>query len=129
MEIPEDGKRRICDSGSKRRHVKCWEAVQESLNASVRTQFETCVNTYQAVPVLQKNPKFFPKDSDLPPFSSWLNKKSKFTKKWYIVYCDPTLPEKRDKDLDDDPVESSNSNGDKNNDESLENFELNIDLD
>lgn len=132
----EDGKRRICDRGSKRRHVKCWEAVQEALTSGVRSKFETCVNTYQAVPVLQKNPKFFPKDSDLPPFSAWLNKKSKFTKKWYIVYCDPTLPEKKDKDLDDDDedltssaAQTNKSSDDDNTTEDLENFEIDLDLD
>jgi len=81
-----DSKRRICDRGSKRRHVKCWDGVQESLTSVIKERFKTCVNTYQAVPVLQKTKKLFPKDSDLPPFSSWLNKKNKYTKKWYINY-------------------------------------------
>jgi hypothetical protein len=142
----EESKRQICDSGSKRKHVKCWDAVQESLPSATQERFKTCVNTYQAVPVLQKSKKFFPKDSDLPPFSTWINKKNKYTKKWYIIYCDPTLPEKRDEELEDgaplvEPViepsqpendlteDGKGSEKTAEDDESLDNFDLDLDLD
>ena len=34
------------------------------------------------------------KDFELPDWSEWFDEESSFTKqKWYVVYCDPTLPE------------------------------------
>ena len=74
------------------------------------------------------------------------NKKNKYTKKWYIIYCDPTLPEKRDKELEDDAplvepvIEPSQPENDvtedgkgsektDEDDESLDNFDLDLDLD
>ena len=66
-----------------------------------------------------------------------MNKKNKYTKKWYIIYCDPTLPEKTDKELEDEApvvepiIEPSGEAIEKkqDDDESLDDFDLDLDLD
>ena len=80
----------ICDKGTRNRHEKCHEAVEAALGPSVVSKFATCVDTYQATPVLRQATK----GEELPMFAEWLPDDNKFTKKgWYIVFCDPTLPE------------------------------------
>lgn len=79
----------ICDKGTRKRHADCHDAVDASL-APLRQKFTVCVDTYQAVPVLKQAEK----NEDLPQFAQWLPDDNKFTKKgWYIIFCDPTLPE------------------------------------
>jgi len=92
-----NAKVQICDRGSRRRHAKCHESVELALSSEVRERFTTCVDTYQAVPVLQKAEK----DEPLPQFAMELPEDNRFTRKgWFISFCDPTLPEARDPGLD-----------------------------
>lgn len=98
-----EAKLEICDKGTRKRHDKCYDAVEQALGPSVRAKFETCVDSYQARPSLREATK----GQDLPAFAEWLPDDTKFTSKgFYIVYCDPTLPEGQtlddiDKELDD----------------------------
>jgi hypothetical protein len=108
-----------CNRGTKKRHSKCYEAFDSSLNSDVRSRFKNCVDSYQAVPVLKKQKR----GEGLPKYSKHINQGNKFTKGWYVMYCDPTLPEARDTDLDDEPID--NTIKEKQNDE----FDLDIDLD
>jgi len=115
-----------CNRGSKKRHVKCYDAFDGALTSDFKARFNNCVDTYQAVPVLKK----LEKDKSPPNFSAYLSQESKFTKGWYIIFCDPTLPEARDLDLD-EPSQSpkkkpanSNSNSDFDDD-----FDLDINFD
>lgn len=100
-----DAKVQACDRGSRRRHEKCWAEFNGVLNeeSSHQQRFMTCVNTYQAVPVLRKA-KLFEK---LPSFATWLSgekNKGKFIKGWYILFCDPSLPTNtEDPELNDTP--------------------------
>ena len=92
----ENAKVQICDRGSRKRHAKCHLAVNGAFNDSMRDKFTVCVDTYQAVPVLKKAEK----GESLPLFSAWLPDDNKFTRKgWFVVFCDPTLPEADDADL------------------------------
>ncbi len=91
-----------CDRGSRKRHEKCHQAFDLSMTEKVKQRFYNCVDTYQAVPVLRK----VDGGEDLPPYSAYLSSDSRFTKNWAIIFCDPTLPEARDRDLDDEPVRS-----------------------
>ena len=97
-----DAKVQGCDRGSRKRHEKCWAAFNQVLaEGTVHQQrFMTCVNTYQAVPVLRKA-KLFEK---LPSFASWVSgekNQGKFIKGWYILFCDPSLPTSTsDKEID-----------------------------
>ena len=100
-----DAKVQGCDRGSRRRHEKCWAEFNSVLNdeSPHQQRFMTCVNTYQAVPVLRKA-KLFEK---LPSFATWLSgekNKGKFIKGWYILFCDPSLPTNtEDPELNDAP--------------------------
>jgi hypothetical protein len=93
-------KTKICNRGTKKRHEKCYAAVDEAMGSQVRGRFTVCVDTYQSVPVL----KFMEKGAAMPRYSEKLNQDSKFTKKWYVLFCDPTLPEASDRDLEGDDV-------------------------
>ena len=87
----------ICDRGTRKRHEKCHEAVEEALTSDIRSRFTTCVDTYQAVPTLRQ----LEKGESLPQFSVALADDNKFTRKgWIIVFCDPTLPEAGSDGLD-----------------------------
>lgn len=92
-----DGKVQICDRGTRKRHAKCHDSVESAFDSRLKAKFTTCVDTYQAVPVLKQAEK----GAGLPRFAEALPDDNKFTKKgWYIIFCDPTLPERRDEDLD-----------------------------
>lgn len=112
-----------CDRGTRRRHEKCHEAFQISMTEKVKQRFYNCVDTYQAVPVLRK----MKGGESLPAHSTYLNKESRFTDNWIILFCDPTLPEARDRDLDDDPTPRSQGPVWDANDEKNLDFDLNLD--
>ena len=96
-----NSKVKICDRGSRKRHEKCHESVTEALSSQIRGRFTVCVDTYQSVPVLKQTVK----DEPLPRYAVRLNEENKFTKKgWYILFCDPTLPEAVDDDLEGDDI-------------------------
>lgn len=78
-----------CKRGTTRRHEKCYEAFDQNLVGALEERFKTCVHTHQAVPVLRKAER----GDSLPNFSEWLSSENKFTKNWYVIFCDPTLPE------------------------------------
>jgi hypothetical protein len=107
-----DAKVQGCDRGSRKRHEKCWAEFNSVLTVeSIHQQrFMTCVNTYQAVPVLRKA-KLFEK---LPSFASWLSgekNKGKYIKGWYIMFCDPSLPTNtEDPELDDEKPAPTKAN-------------------
>ena len=84
-----DAKVQICDRGTKKRHESCHEEVEGAFSSSMRDKFSVCVDTYQAVPVLKESEK----GEALPQFAAWLPEENKFTKGWYVIFCDPTLPE------------------------------------
>jgi len=83
------------------------------MGSSIRAKFTRCVDTYQSVPVLKKKAK---KSEKMPAYSQALPKDNKWTKKgWYIMFCDPTLPEAADRDLEGDDVptwKSTHGSGD-----------------
>ena len=85
----------ICDRGTRKRHDNCHEAVEAAL-APIQSRFVECVDTYQAVPVLKQAER----NEGLPQFAEALADDNKFTRKgWYIIFCDPTLPETPDEDV------------------------------
>ena len=108
-----------CNRGTKKRHDKCYEAFDISMNSNIKSHFKNCVDTYQAVPVLKKQKR----GEALPKYSKKLDQGNKFTKGWYIIFCDPTLPEARDTDLDDDSNDIPKDNG------ADQDFDLDIDFD
>jgi hypothetical protein len=109
-----------CDRGSRKRHEKCHEAFDGSMTTKVQQRFFNCVDTYQAVPVLKR----IERGESLPAHSTYLNTESRFTDDWIIIFCDPTLPEARDTDLDDEPSRDPVYEPD---DERNLDFDLNLD--
>jgi hypothetical protein len=70
------------------RQRRCNEAVEVALTPDIKSRFSTCVDSYQATPLFLRK-----ETNDLPLFAVSLPK-NRFTKnKWYIQFCDPTLPE------------------------------------
>jgi chromosome segregation ATPase len=88
------------------RQRRCNEAVQEALTPEIKTRFATCVDSYQSTPLFLRK-----ETDDLPSFTVSLPK-NRFTKnKWYIQFCDPTLPEGTRQKLK--AIEAEKSNDDK----------------
>jgi len=109
-----NAKTKICDKGTRKRHAKCYAAVDSAMGSSLRGQFTRCVDTYQSVPVLKKKDK----GQVMPRYSKSLPTDNKFTKKgWYVLFCDPTLPEASDRDLEGDDVPTWKSTYGGNTDE------------
>ena len=83
----------VCEKGNRKKLGECREEVRGMLDSKRSARFKQCVGSRQAQPRLvrvddkEKNP-------ELPRWSEWLSQDSKFTEnKWYVVFCDPTLPE------------------------------------
>ncbi len=116
----------ICDRGTRKRHENCHEAVEAALTRRLNEKFQVCVDTYQAVPVLKQADK----GEALPQFAEWLPDDNKFTKKgWYLMFCDPTLPEAEDSDLvnsslDDEPAPRSQPTFED--EDNLDDFDLDL---
>lgn len=85
-----EAKVQICDKGTRKRHEVCHEAVDQALDAPVQDRFESCVDTWQAVPALVQAES---KKAELPTFAYALSDKQFTSTGWYIQFCDPTLPE------------------------------------
>lgn len=92
----------VCEKGNRKRMETCREEVRGSLGSTRAARFKQCVGSRQAQPRLVRVDDK-EKDPELPRWSEWLNAESKFTKdRWYVVFCDPTLPESRMQDLEDE---------------------------
>ncbi|MEN0062689.1 MAG: hypothetical protein AAGA48_11100 [Myxococcota bacterium] len=82
----------ICDRGSLKKLGKCRESSLAALSTPVRRdRFAQCVRSGQAAPVVMK----LEKGEAMPDFSEMINEEDKVTRGWMIVFCDPTLPEKK----------------------------------
>jgi predicted nucleic acid-binding Zn-ribbon protein len=82
---------KVCEKGSAKKMGNCRSEVQSALNEWA-SRFKGCVLSHQATPrMLEVEDK---RDFSLPTYSEWLSQESKFSKdKFYIVFCDPSLPE------------------------------------
>jgi predicted nucleic acid-binding Zn-ribbon protein len=93
----------VCEKGNRNKLAKCRDEVTASLDSKRQARFKQCVSGRQASPrMVRVDDK--EKDPQLPRWSEWVNEESKFTEqKWYITFCDPTLPEARSTSTEDDP--------------------------
>jgi hypothetical protein len=86
-----DGQLEICEKGNRKKLGGCREAVQATLMTNARRdKFAHCVRSGQAVPSVKE----LEKGVSLPEFSEMIDEEMKQTKGWYVMFCDPTLPEK-----------------------------------
>lgn len=82
---------RICKKGSTNKMDNCREDVQAALSGHA-SRFKGCVLSGQASPRLMEVED--KKAINLPQFASWFDQGSSFTEdKFYITFCDPSLPE------------------------------------
>ncbi len=88
-----DAKVQICEKGNRNKLSKCREEVDAALTSARASKFKYCLASGQASPRLKPFDKKTD-DAELPRYSEWVNQDSNFTQDaWYIVFCDPTLPE------------------------------------
>ena len=77
------------------RQRRCNEAVEEALGPDIKRQFEQCVDSYQSTPL------FLRAETDTLPAFATAVPSNRFTRnRWYIQFCDPTLPEGTQQDLE-----------------------------
>jgi hypothetical protein len=79
----------VCEKGGRRRMGRCRETVTEFV-ASFRTEFEHCIRSGQEMPSLQEAER---NTEVLPMFAKWIDQDERITRDWYVLLCDPTLPE------------------------------------
>jgi hypothetical protein len=83
----------ICEKGNRNKLARCKDEVRAAFTSTRAARFKQCVNSRQASPRLARVDEKV-KDPELPRWSEWVDTESSFTKeKWYITFCDPTLPE------------------------------------
>jgi DNA repair exonuclease SbcCD ATPase subunit len=88
-----DAQLEICEKGNRKKLGKCRETVEGNLMSEERrNKFAHCVRSGQAVPTVYE----LDKKATLPDFSEMINEEAKQTKGWYVMFCDPTLPERDD---------------------------------
>ncbi len=86
-----DAQLEICEKGNRKKLGGCREAVQASLMSNTRRdKFAHCVRSGQATPSVKEVEK---NQETLPDFSEYIDQDRKQTKDWYVMFCDPTLPE------------------------------------
>jgi len=85
-----DAQLEICEKGNRKKLGKCREGVQDHLMIdTTRDKFAHCVRSGQATPTV----RILEKGESMPQFASYIDESDKITKDWYILLCDPTLPE------------------------------------
>jgi len=85
-----DAQLEICEKGNRKKLGKCRESVQDHLMVdSIRDRFAHCVRSRQATPTVL----LLEKGEVMPQFASYIDQEDRITKDWYILLCDPTLPE------------------------------------
>jgi len=86
-----DSQLEICDRGNRKKLGNCRGVVQSTLVSTIRrNKFSHCVRSGQAVPSVLE----LEKNAALPNFAEMIDEAQKQTKGWYVLFCDPTLPEK-----------------------------------
>jgi predicted nucleic acid-binding Zn-ribbon protein len=95
-----EAKVELCEKGTVKRHETCHEAVAAAFDAKLRDRYVACVNSRQATPSLGQ----LEKGQSLPAFAVALPDDKAFTSKgWYVLLCDPTLPEATDPNKPSEP--------------------------
>lgn len=91
----------ICDHGNRKKLGRCRETVEEKVTP-FKAKFQHCLRSGQEMPSVHP----VEKGVDLPQFSELIDETSNITEGWYVLLCDPTLPEAKgfaDERTDDEP--------------------------
>lgn len=89
----QDAMLQICEKGNRKKMGRCRETITAALTPTMRDKFRHCIKAGQSVPAVLEAEK---KQKKLPLYAEWLGQESKVTKGWYVLFCDPTLPEADD---------------------------------
>lgn len=85
-----EAKTEVCVRGTARKIEGCQEAVDAALTPALRDRFLGCLVHRGAVPSLGR----VEKNQALPDFAEAFPEDKRFPDKgWYVLLCDPTLPE------------------------------------
>ena len=88
-----DAELEICERGGRKKMVDCRRLVTDAVS-SRKEAFMHCIRSEQATPALYEVDKREAKKGfELPEFAEWLDEDERVVKGWYILMCDPTLPE------------------------------------
>lgn len=79
----------VCEKGTRAKLERCREEVLAALTPDLERRYRECVRRGGAVPQLRE----LGKNEQLPDHSEYLNPSSRLTRGWYVLFCDPTLPE------------------------------------
>lgn len=117
----------ICERGNRKKLGRCRETVDEKVKRFEDT-FRMCIATKQAAPTVVEATKEMRKTNDLPEFAEWIDNDDRVTRDWYVLLCDPTLPEARAvlDDLRDEPATKPTTRSSSDDDfefEDLDGFE------
>lgn len=80
----------ICDKGNRKKLGRCRETVQEMVTP-FKPKFDHCLRAGQEMPTV----RLAEKGDTLPRFSEYIEQENKVVEDWYVMLCDPTLPEAR----------------------------------
>jgi hypothetical protein len=83
-----DSQLSLCREGNRERLTACRDAVERSL-APMEGDYTSCVRSGQATPELKQAVS----GEDLPAFGKYVDQTNPSTRDWYILFCDPELPE------------------------------------
>ncbi len=83
----------ICEKGTRSKIEKCRGLVEAAFSYERERRYRECVRLGNAVPQLRQLTK---DEKEIPAFAEMVDSSSRLTDDWYILYCDPTLPEARD---------------------------------
>lgn len=96
-----DAQLEVCEKGNRKKLGNCREVLQGTLMNTVRRdKFAHCVRSGQASPSVRE----LQKGESLPDFAEMIDEEQKQTKGWYVLFCDPTLPEKPEGFLNEDHI-------------------------
>lgn len=80
----------VCEKGNRKKLGRCREDVTAIVGTpEMKAKYEHCLKSGQEAPSLHEAGK----DEQLPQFAEYLDQENKVVKDWYILLCDPTLPE------------------------------------
>lgn len=86
-----DAQLTICEKGNRKKLGRCRDSVLAALKApEVQDRFAHCVRSLQATPSVHEITRA---DDSLPEYARYLNEDDRVVKGWYLLLCDPTLPE------------------------------------
>jgi predicted nucleic acid-binding Zn-ribbon protein len=89
----QDAMLQVCEKGNRKKMGKCRETITAALTPTMRDKFRHCVKAGQSIPTVLEAEK---KQRNLPLYAEWLGEGNRVTKGWYVLFCDPTLPEADD---------------------------------